>query len=134
MRVLLLGATGNLGSRLIPALLAHNHVVTVYIRSASKLASLVSPQVVERIKVVIGDATDPASLKAALLEHDCEAVVDVAGNQVLPWKEYLLPKIAASVVEATTAVGEERGKVVRVWVTGGIGNLGYPGTEWNIED
>jgi len=43
MRVLLLGATGNLGSRCLPALVAHKHVVTVFVRNSSKLRAMMSP-------------------------------------------------------------------------------------------
>jgi uncharacterized protein YbjT (DUF2867 family) len=37
MRVLLLGGTGNLALRCIPALLANRHIVTLYVRNLSKL-------------------------------------------------------------------------------------------------
>ncbi|TVY40944.1 hypothetical protein LSUB1_G003110 [Lachnellula subtilissima] len=40
MRVLLLGGTGNLGKRCVPALLAHEHVLTIYVRNPSKFKHL----------------------------------------------------------------------------------------------
>jgi uncharacterized protein YbjT (DUF2867 family) len=52
MKVLLLGATGNLGSRLVPALLTHNHNVVAYVRSASKLESLIPATVHEQFTIV----------------------------------------------------------------------------------
>ena len=42
MRVLVLGVTGRVGSRLIPALLAHKHEVVAYIRTASKISAEVT--------------------------------------------------------------------------------------------
>jgi len=58
MRVLLLGATGNLGSRVVPALLVHRHAVVVYVRSISKLHHLLPSSIITKITVVSGDATD----------------------------------------------------------------------------
>lgn len=128
MRVLLLGGTGNLGSRCIPALLAHKHDLTVYVRNPSKLQLLVSPSVLEKVTVVIGDATDPAGIKRAILERNIEAIVNVAGNQVLPGQEFLLPKIAKAVTNAAVAVGKERGTPLRAWLVSGMNILRYPGT------
>jgi uncharacterized protein YbjT (DUF2867 family) len=128
MRVLLLGGTGNLGLRCIPALLAHKHIVTLYVRNPSKLQLLVSPSVIEKTAVFVGDATDPAGIKKAILDHDIEAIVNVAGTQVPPWQEPLLPKIAKAVTEAAVAVGKERGRPLRAWLVTGLTVLLYPGT------
>ncbi|PVH69615.1 hypothetical protein DL98DRAFT_598500 [Cadophora sp. DSE1049] len=135
MRILLVGATGNLGLRLIPALLAHSHILTIYIRNAPKLRSLISPSLDSLVNAVVeGDATDTTSLTQALCDHDIEAIVSVAGNQVLPWREFQLPKIAKAVVDASIVVGKERGKPLRVWVTSGLGIMRYPGTRRLIQD
>lgn len=128
MRVLLLGGTGNLGSRCIPALIAHKHIVTLYVRNPSKLHLLVSPSVIEKTTVVVGDATDAAGIEKAILDDDVEAVVNVAGNQMPPWEEPLLPRIAKAVTEAAVAVGKERGRPLRAWLVTGINVMGYPGT------
>jgi uncharacterized protein YbjT (DUF2867 family) len=128
MRVLLLGGTGNLGSRCIPALLAHKHIVTLYVRNPSKLQLLVSPPVIEKTTVVVGDATDSAGIKKAIVDHGIEAIVNVAGNQVRPGQELLLPKIAKAVTDAAVAVGKERGTPLRAWLVSGMNILRYPGT------
>ncbi|TVY26477.1 hypothetical protein LHYA1_G005612 [Lachnellula hyalina] len=115
MRVLLLGATGNLGKRCVPALLAHEHVLTIYVRNPSKFKSVMSPEIIQRLEsIVIGDATDTATIAKTIRDHDIEGIVNVAGNQVLPWKEFLLPKIAKAVADAAMAVGNERGVPLRV--------------------
>ena len=59
---------------------------------------------------MVGDATDSVGIKKAIIEHDIEAIIDVAGSQVRPWKEFLLPKIARAVSEAAITVGKERGR------------------------
>lgn len=135
MRVLLLGATGNLGPRLIPAVLAHGHVVIAYVRSPEKLRGLVSPSLLPLITVVTGDATDSASVKEALLIHDCDAIVNAAGNIVWPWREQILGKIAAAVSKAAIEVGNARGKPLRAWFMGVMTSLTYLGTGgYKIED
>lgn len=135
MRVLLLGPTGNLGLRLIPSLIAHGHHLTVFVRNPSKLRCLLSTELLDRIDgVVVGDATDSVALKRVLIDHDIEAIVDVAGNQVLPWKEYVLQKIAKAVSEAALEVGKERGRPLRIWVTSGLPILKIPGTDVMMQD
>jgi putative NADH-flavin reductase len=130
MKVLLLGATGNLGSRLIPALLTHNHNVVAYVRSASKLESLVPATVREHITIVQGDATDSEAIKKAIIDHKCDAVVSTAGVAALaPWAKSELPVIFKAVLDAVCDAGLERGGPLRVWVLGGQGVLKYPGTQ-----
>ncbi|CZR57960.1 uncharacterized protein PAC_07850 [Phialocephala subalpina] len=136
MRILLLGATGNLGTRLVPALLAHNHVITILIRtsSLSKLPTLFSPSLLPQISVIAeGDATNVADIKKAIVENGIEGIVNVAGTQVKKG-EFLLPKIAKAVTSAAVEVGHERGKSLRVWITAGLGIMKYPGTGWEIQD
>ncbi len=83
MRVLLLGATGNLGSRCLPALNAHQHAVTIIVRNVPKLRSRMSPALLEKVNTIVdGDVTDVTLLKKTLLEHDIEGIIDVAGNQI----------------------------------------------------
>jgi putative NADH-flavin reductase len=135
MRVLLLGATGNLGSRCLPALLAHHHAVTVIVRNIPKLRSLMSPALLEKLNAIVeGDVTDSTLLTKTLLEHAIEGIIDVAGNQVKPWDEFLLPRIAGAVRDAAVSVGRQRGTPLRAWITSGFGILEYPGTGYLIQD
>ncbi|KAK5123925.1 hypothetical protein LTR85_002122 [Meristemomyces frigidus] len=135
MRVLLLGATGNLGSRLIPALLAHRHVVVASVRSREKLRTLILANLLDRITVVEGDALDSATVEDVLQIHDCDAIVNAAGTRI--WNgEQILGRIAASVSSAAVRVGRQRGgKPLSAWFIGGMGSLEYPGTGgWHIQD
>ena len=130
MKVLLLGATGNLGSRLIPALLTHGHSVVAFIRSSKKLESLLPESVYQQITVVQGDATDPNSVKRAILDARCDSVVSAAGLAALaPWGKSELPAIFHAVLDAVREAGMERKNPLRVWFLGGMGVLYYPGTE-----
>jgi nucleoside-diphosphate-sugar epimerase len=134
MRVLLLGATGNLGQRLIFSLLAHKHTLTLYVRNPQKLADLVPSHILDKVTVVVGDATDSEGIYKALVENNCNAIVDTAGNQVLPWQEYLMPKIARAVMDAALRYKEEKGTPLRAWFLNGLGNLKYPGKEYDLQD
>lgn len=130
MKVLLLGATGNLGSRLVPALLTHNHTVIAFVRSANKLESLLPSSVYQQITVVEGDAKDSSSITKAILENGCDAVVSAAGVAAMaPWGQSDLPAIFRSVLDAVQAAGTERGTPLRVWFLAGFSILYYPGTE-----
>ncbi|PNS19913.1 hypothetical protein CAC42_7880 [Sphaceloma murrayae] len=121
MKVLLIGATGNLGSRLIPALLTHSHSLVVYVRTPSKLSTLLAPSVLSRITVIQGDATDPVAIKQALLDNKCDALVTTAGvSAIAPWGKSDFPRIFRAVVEGAAAAGSERGRPLRAWLLGGI--------------
>ena len=82
MRILLLGGTGNLGLRLIPALLAHGHEVIAYVRSTFKLRGLVAERLFNAITTHEGDALDSAGVERALRQHDCDAIMNTAGNRI----------------------------------------------------
>ncbi|KAI7356112.1 hypothetical protein KC336_g22231, partial [Hortaea werneckii] len=98
MKVLLLGASGNLGSRLVPALLTHDLSVTCFVRSAGKLRGLLPPTVHDQITVFEGDAKQSAAVKKATLESECDAVVSAAGvAAAAPWGKTDLPEIFKAV-------------------------------------
>lgn len=130
MKVLLVGATGNLGIRLVAALLTHNHNVVAYVRSSKKLESLLPTSVHSQITVVEGNATDEVSIKRAILDHKCDAVVNTAGMAALPpWGKSDFPAIFRAVVNATREAGSDRQKPLRAWFLAGMGVLKYPGSE-----
>lgn len=135
MKVLLLGATGNLGSRLVASLLTHRHSVVAFVRSSNKLESLLPSSVYRQIVVVQGDATDPASIKRAILDAKCDAVVNTAGVAALPpWGKSELPVIFRSVLEAVREAGSERKKPLRTWFMGGMSILYLPGSQAMLSD
>lgn len=130
MKVLLLGATGNLGSRILPSLLTHGHSVVAYVRSLKELQALLPEYVHHQIAVVQGDATDVALIKRAILDSRCDAVVTAAGLAAMPpWGKSDLPRIFRAILDAVVGAGEERGRPLRMWSLGGTGVLFYPGTE-----
>jgi len=130
MKVFILGATGNLGSRLVPALLTHGHTVVAFVRSPGKLEFLLPTTVYQQITVVQGDATDPVPIKNAILDTRCDAVINAAGVAALaPWGKSDLPVIFRAVLEAVQQAGLERRRPLRAWFLAGMGVLYYPGTQ-----
>jgi len=130
MKVLLIGATGNLGLRLVAALLTHGHVVVAYVRSANKLESLLPASIYSQITVVEGNAKDSSLISRAILEHNCEAVVNSAGLAAMaPWKRNDLPEIFSAVLKGVQQAGVQRNKPLRAWFLGGLGVLQFPGTD-----
>jgi putative NADH-flavin reductase len=73
MKLLVLGATGGIGSAVVEAALAAGHEVTVYVRSPDKLGD-----VSDRVRVVMGDLTDEAAVGIAVPGHD--AIISAIGS------------------------------------------------------
>lgn len=125
MKVLLLGVTGNVGSRMLPALLAHKHQVVAFVRSPAKI----SPEAKSKLDfIVAGSATDSAAIKDAIISHNCDAVVSAAG--MAPMTRFSspgeFPAIFSAVVQATLEAGRERGAPIRCWLMSGFGILNSP--------
>lgn len=135
MKVLIIGATGNLGLRLVAALLTHGHSVVAFVRSPQKLESLLPASVYHQLEVVQGSATDSTAMKNAILDHDCDAIINTAGvAAIAPWNSSELPAIFQAVLNALTDAGLQRQKPLRTWFLGGTGALYYPGTETMLSD
>jgi dihydroflavonol-4-reductase len=81
MRVLVTGATGFVGSHSVRALLAAGHDVRLLVRSPERIAPALDPLGVEAPEHVVGDVTDPQSVRRALA--GCEAVLHAASVYTL---------------------------------------------------
>ncbi|KAL8728475.1 MAG: hypothetical protein Q9166_005373 [cf. Caloplaca sp. 2 TL-2023] len=128
MKVFLLGATGNLGSRLIPALLAHNHSVVTFVRSESKLRTLVDSAAISKCTVVNGDATNSRAIEEAILQHQCNALINSAGQTaIFPWQAPSMQGIINAVATATVEASKKLGYPIRCWFLGGLTVLDFPG-------
>lgn len=116
MRVLLLGATGGLGSAILRQLLATtSHEVTVLVRSPAKLAPA-ALAAGSRVTVVRGDASAAAGLAPT---HG--ALINAAGRPNEPGND--LETVITEVLIAAAALAPPRLLVL----TGGMGILDAPG-------
>ncbi|KAL8955000.1 MAG: hypothetical protein Q9183_006834 [Haloplaca sp. 2 TL-2023] len=127
MKVLVLGATGNLGSRCIPALLAHNHSVVVFVRSEAKLKQLVQSAALDKCTIVTGDATNADVIEKTIVENRCDALINAAGLAApLPYQEPRMQAIVNAVTPATVRASEKLSFPIRCWYLGGMTVLDFP--------
>lgn len=137
MKTLLLGGTGQLGSRIIPALLARNHHVSVFVRNTRKLESILPTCVHSKIEIIEGDATSESAITSALRSSDADVLVTAAGAApMMPWARSNVPEIEAAIVAALEKAEIDRGSKVRSWFLGGMLLLNLPGSEgrWKLVD
>lgn len=111
MNIALIGATGFVGSAILPELLGRGHQVTVLARTPSKLA----PQ--SGLRVVAADVLDAAQVAQAVAGHD--AVISAYNPG---WGE---PKIYELFLQGSQAIvsGVKQAGVKRLLVVGGAGSL-----------
>ena len=101
--VLVTGASGTIGRRLVPALVAAGHQVRAMIRSdaAAQTAAAAGAE------PVCGDVTDPASLSTAV--RGCQVVIHAAGRMgASPAVEPFLPVNVAGTQNMLAAAAEAR--------------------------
>lgn len=135
MPVLLLGATGNLGSRLLPALLAHKQQVIVYVRNERKLRELTPSTILDRVTIVTGDATDSDNIRNALIKHDCDALVNSAGIiPVMPWSKPQIQGIIHAIGAGAVDASKKLNHPIRAWFLGGASILDFPGRQAQLMD
>lgn len=112
MRILITGATGVIGRRVVPALRARGHEITAVGRGAARLTTLAQPGVA----TLALDLFDPPAVRHALRGHD--AVINLA-THVPPNSRAFLPGAwrqmdrvrregSAIIADAATAVGARR--------------------------
>jgi uncharacterized protein len=115
MKVVLYGATGMIGSRILKELLARGHTVTAVMRDPSALA----PQ--PNLKIEKGDLLDAASI--AKLAWGAEVVVSAYAPPVGPQGPD--PAKVGQLVDATRSLiaGARRAGSPRIIMVGGAGSL-----------
>lgn len=126
LNVILFGATGQAGRRLLARGLAHGHQVTAFVRSGQKLLQQWQGVLPDGVRVAEGDALDPAAVADAIQGH--AAVVNAAGHASEPER---LQRICRTIV---TAAEQVLPAPRRVWLFGGAAVLDIPGTPYTGVD
>ena len=101
MKLLILGATGPTGQKLVTNALEKGHEVTAFVRTPSKL-TISNP----RLKIVQGDALQPETLKQALIGQDAVISALGVGNSLKP--NQLIEKAVGNLVPAMQTANVKR--------------------------
>lgn len=109
LNILVLGATGGTGRRIVSQALARGHQVTALVRSAEKGREL------KGAELVIGDARDETTLRKALEGRD--AVISALGTPASPFRRVTL--LSAATGALVSAMNQE--KVSRLVCITGMG-------------
>jgi putative NADH-flavin reductase len=108
-KIILFGATGNIGQRILAEALQHGHEVTAFVRDPAKLKDAVKPTGIAQ-----GDVTNPAEAARAIDGH--EVVISALG----PRSEN--PREIVDLYQSLTT-GMRQAGVRRLIVVGGAGQL-----------
>jgi len=119
VKILLLGATGNSGQRLLRLGLERGHDITVFVRNRDKLVEQAG-SALSQFTVVVGDVYDGSVLAAAMQGQ--EVVINAAGNVNDGDSFVQLIDVIATQAEKVM------GKSGRLWVFAGAALLDIPGT------
>lgn len=95
---------------------------------------MISQDLFEQLIVVEGDGFDTTAVADAIRKHNCDALVNSAGNREPLFHEQIQVRLAEAIIAAAVLVGKERAVPLRAWILGGMGSLNYPGTNYKIED
>lgn len=111
MKLIVFGATGDVGSRVVSEALARGHQVTAAIRNEAAQAKLPA-----EVTPIIADATNPAALAAAMEFQD----VAISALRSPPGREGEIVALTRSILDAASQTG------VRVIIAGGAARLRLP--------
>lgn len=119
MRIVLLGATGKLGQRLITAALRDDHVVTAFVRDAARLKDQIGPHVPANVEIIEGEIDDEVRLAAAIRDQD--VLINAAGTDA--------PGLAGAALfdQIATMAEEQMPHGARAWFIGHTSVLRIPG-------
>ncbi|WP_248929832.1 NAD(P)-dependent oxidoreductase [Paenibacillus hamazuiensis] len=120
MKIIVFGATGNMGKRVLAQGIKLGHEMTAYVRSREKLLEQQGERIAGQVKVIAQDIMDPVSVREALSHQD--AAIIAAGNA---GQEEEFVRIVDNIVSQCENHPRFTG---RVWLMGGAGLLDIPGT------
>lgn len=121
MKIIVFGATGNVGRRVLAQGVKLGHEMTAFVRSPEKLYEQQGEHVAQQVKVVAQDIMDPASVYEALSNQDAAII---AAGHAGQGDEFV--RIVDNIVSQCENHPSFSG---RVWMMGGAGLLDIPHTD-----
>ncbi|UUZ78759.1 NAD(P)H-binding protein [Paenibacillus sp. P26] len=78
MKIIVFGATGNTGRRVLEQGIKMGHEMTAFVRNSEKLYDQLGEHSAKHVKVIVDNIMDPVSVSEALAHQD--AAIIAAGN------------------------------------------------------
>ncbi|MGP0584823.1 NAD(P)-dependent oxidoreductase [Paenibacillus timonensis] len=121
MKIVVFGATGNTGKRVLAQGLKMGYEMTAFVRNAEKLYEQLGEISSQQVKVIADDIMDPAIVREALTHQDAAIV---AAGHAGQGEEFvrMMDNIISQCELQPTFSG-------RVWIMGGAGLLDIPYTD-----
>ncbi|WP_336785811.1 NAD(P)-dependent oxidoreductase [Paenibacillus sp. MMO-177] len=122
MKIIVFGATGNTGKRLLAQGIKMGHEMTAFVRNSEKLYAQLSEHSAMHVKVIVDDIMDPVSVAKALAHQDAAII---AAGHAGQGDEFV--RIVDNIISQCEIQPSFSG---RVWIMGGAGLLDIPYTEF----
>ncbi|MFP3392335.1 NAD(P)-dependent oxidoreductase [Brevibacillus sp. SIMBA_040] len=121
MKIIVFGATGNTGRRVLAQGVNRGHEMTAFVRNPEKLYEQQGEQITGQVKVISKDIMDPESVYEALSQQDAAII---AAGHAAQGEEFV--RIVDNIVSQCENITRFSG---RVWLMGGAGLLDIPYTD-----
>ncbi|WP_194542940.1 NAD(P)-dependent oxidoreductase [Paenibacillus sp. JZ16] len=121
MRIIVFGATGNTGKRVLAQGIKMGHGMTAFVRNSEKLYDQLGEHSAKHVKVIVDDIMNPVSVRQALVNQDAAMI---AAGHAGQGEEFV--RIVDNIISQCQLEPSFSG---RVWVMGGAGLLDIPYTE-----
>ncbi|MEK5391438.1 NAD(P)H-binding protein [Margalitia sp. FSL K6-0131] len=121
MKIIVFGATGNTGKRVLAQGLKMGHEMTAFVRNSKKLFDQLGEHSTQYVNVIADDIMDPVSVGEALVHQD---VAIIAAGHAGQGEEFV--RIVDNIITQCEFQPSFSG---RVWIMGGAGLLGIPYTD-----
>ncbi|MBB3128298.1 putative NADH-flavin reductase [Paenibacillus rhizosphaerae] len=121
MKIIVFGATGNTGKRVMVQGITMGHEMTAFVRNSEKLYDQLGEQSAQQVKVIVDDMMDPVSVREALANQDAAII---AAGHAGQGEEFV--RIVDNIISQCEVQPSFSG---RVWVMGGAGLLNIPYTD-----
>lgn len=121
MKIIVFGATGNTGKRVLAQGITMGHEMTAFVRNFEKLYVQLGERSAQHVKVIVDDIMDPCSVSEALAHQDAAII---AAGHAGQGEEFV--RIVDNIITQCELQPSFSG---RVWIMGGAGLLDIPYTD-----
>ncbi|MBS4196495.1 NAD(P)-dependent oxidoreductase [Lederbergia citri] len=121
MKIIVFGATGNIGKRVLAQGIKMGHEMTAFVRNSEKLYHQLGEHSAQHVKVIVDDIMDPVSVGEALAHQDAAII---AAGHAGQGEEFV--RIVDNIITQCEFQPSFSG---RVWIMGGAGLLDIPYTD-----